>query len=170
MGNRGKIKRAETTTNIVKGKKNSLIQEEISDFNQLRFRESGYSTTTVQRLKIVTSDLLSGVAPVQIVSDYMTEWKVSESSVRRLIRISNKLIQNQFIQEPDKIYNDLLSKYNFLYQQAAVAGNIKLAKELLDSIAKYTQGIKVNITTRVDIIELEPFTESIDFIEIDKDE
>lgn len=150
---------------------NEAIQQDLTKLNKLKLADSKHSTEFKARLKMVMADLLCGYAPFQIIDAYHREWECSESSMRRVITIAKNIIREQFQQDPDDIKNDIMQKYNFLYQMACEKGDVKQAVLILDSIAKFTQGLKITISKEVEIIELEPFTyEDAEIVEDDTEE
>ena len=86
-----------------------------------------------QRVKQVIALLVIGKYRWEIVSELSQEWECSESNVDQYIAEAKKLMSEHFSQET---VEDILSKYNYLYNDALRCGDKKLAKSILDSIAK----------------------------------
>lgn len=99
-----------------------------------------------QRIKQVMALLVVGKYRWEIVQDLSKEWECSEANVDQYIADAKKLMGEHFSQDT---VDDILSKYNSLYTDALKWGDKKLAKSILDSIAKIrgyaTQ--KVDVTT-----------------------
>ncbi len=85
------------------------------------------------RVKQVISMLVIGKYRWEIVQEFSKLWKCSEANVDQYIADAKKLMKSHF---KDETVEDILSKYNFLYNDALMSGDKKLAVKILDSIAK----------------------------------
>lgn len=85
------------------------------------------------RIKQVMTMLTIGRYRWEIISELSKEWKCSERNVEKYMAACTKLLRNHYSKETA---DDILSKYNFLYNDALVRGDKKLAKNVLDSMSK----------------------------------
>lgn len=95
-----------------------------------------------QRVKQVMALLVVGRYRWEIVQELSKEWNCSEANVDQYIADAKKLSTDHFKKET---IDDILSKYNYLYNNALRKGDGKLAKSVLDSIAKISGHYKDNI-------------------------
>lgn len=95
-----------------------------------------------KRVKQVMALLVVGKYRWEIVQDLSKEWECSEANVDQYIADAKNLASEHFSKES---INDILSKYNYLYNSALRKGDGKLAKSVLDSIAKISGHYKDNI-------------------------
>ncbi len=86
-----------------------------------------------QRIKQVMALLVVGKYRWEIVQDLSKEWECSEANVDQYIADAKELMSDHFSKET---INDILSKYNYLYNDALRVGDKRQAKNVLDSIAK----------------------------------
>jgi hypothetical protein len=85
------------------------------------------------RINQVMSMLTIGKYRWEILSDLSKEWKCSERNVEKYMAACTKLLRNHYSKETA---DDILAKYNYLYNDALVRGDKKLAKNVLDSMSK----------------------------------
>ena len=98
------------------------------------------------RLREVMVMLVAGKYRWEIIRDLGQKWDVSEHTIDGYIKDSKKLMVEHY---SDETIEDIMSKYNYLYQCALKTGDMRLAVKILDSISKvggyYKE--KVDITT-----------------------
>jgi len=85
------------------------------------------------RINQVMSLLTIGKFRWEILAQLTKEWNCSERNVEKYMAACTKLLRNHYSKETA---DDILSKYNFLYNDALVRNDKKLAKNVLDSMAK----------------------------------
>ena len=85
------------------------------------------------RINQVMSLLTIGKFRWEILAHLSKEWKCSERNVEKYMAACTKLLRNHYSKETA---DDILSKYNYLYNNALARGDQKLAKNTLDSMAK----------------------------------
>ncbi len=96
-----------------------------------------------ERLSYTAKLIGEGKYRYQIVEILTTQYDIS-------VAMADKYIGDVYENARESYKNsgeDLLARYNELYQKAIDDDNKKLAKEILDSITKLTQVKKVDVTT-----------------------
>lgn len=77
--------------------------------------------------------LVAGRYRWEIISELSKEWNCTTKNVDKYISASKKVMSSHFSKET---VEDILSKYNYLYQIAIEKGDARTANRILDSIAK----------------------------------
>ena len=110
-----------------------------------------------QRIKQIIAMLVIGKYRWEIVQDLSKEWKCSEKNVDLYIADAKALMSSHFSQET---FEDLLSKYQYLYSECISKGDRRTAGRILDSIAKvggYVQDkieISGSINENINVIKI----------------
>ena len=115
------------------------------------------ATKTIKALRIqmVIQMLQSGKYHYEIVNELSKLWECSDRNVARYITAAFKLIHDNY--DTNAIEN-LLSKYDMLYQRALKMKDVKAATKILDSVAKlkglYTKKVEVSGAIKIETIKL----------------
>lgn len=94
-----------------------------------------------QRVKRILDMMGRGMYSFEIVSTLQDEWKCSQRSVYKYMNIVKKILAVQVSKDAD----DLLNKFNNLYEEARKKGDIKTANAILGNITKITVGEKTQV-------------------------
>lgn len=97
-----------------------------------------------ERIKEVMAQLVVGKYRWEIMEDLGKKWNVNIDAMNGYIRDAKSLMKSHFSEEE---VIDILSKYNYLYQDALKRGDKKLAVKILDSISK----VGGYITNKLDV-------------------
>lgn len=94
-----------------------------------------------QRVKRILDMMGRGMYSYEIVATLEKEWNCSNRSVYKYMNIVKKILAK----EVNKDANDLLNKFNNLYEEARKRGDIKTANAILANMGKFTVGEKTNV-------------------------
>lgn len=126
------------------------------------------------RVETVADELLKGLTPRAIAKKYTSIWHLAVSTIaHNYVQKARHLITEAVLRDPDQVKDDLIAKYQFLYQQNIESGDLREARQILDSVANLFFGNKLDITsgglalTNIRLIEI---TDQQNIIDIEPDE
>lgn len=94
-----------------------------------------------QRVKRILDLMGRGMYSFEVVATLEKEWNCSQRNVYKYMNIVKKILAA----EVSKDANDLLNKFNNLYEEARKKGDIKTANAILGNITKITVGEKTQV-------------------------
>lgn len=107
------------------------------------------------RIQMVINLLQAGKYNFEIVNELSIQWGCGDRNVYRYITAAFKLIHDNY--DTNAIEN-LLTKYDMLYQRALKMKDVKAATKILDSVAKlkglYTEKVEVSGAIKIETIKL----------------
>lgn len=108
-------------------------------------------------LQEVVADIVNGFTRNDIimkfsVKGYDSQKKaIKESQAKEYIRMAYLVLQDDRVEEQDKLRDQLYNQYMMLYNESVLNGNTIVAKQVLDSIAKtFVNTDRKDITLSVD--------------------
>jgi hypothetical protein len=131
----------------------SVPSDEIEKFRdmvnmeELQLGGSGVGPHLKARIRTVMEELVCGYSTLNIWDKYAKEWNVCKSTVYHYAATARKIINSELLTKDSDIRNDLLAKYNHLYKKQYEQGKYRDCKDILDSITKLTQHVKMDITS-----------------------
>ena len=99
-----------------------------------------------ERIKEVLALLVLGKYRTEINDILQTKWGVGSDAMDKYVMDARALMKSHFSEQE---IADIFAKYNYLYQDALLSGDKKLAVKILDSISKLGgfSKEKIDVTT-----------------------
>jgi hypothetical protein len=130
-----------------KPKRKPTVDAELKQVARRIKPETEKPTSVKYRVKVIAQGIVLGYTSGQLKYKYSREFGVRESTIANYIVQARRLIQEEILTDDADIRVDLLAKYQMLFRVAMERENFAEAKRVLDSIAKFTQTIRHDVTT-----------------------
>jgi hypothetical protein len=131
--------------------------EDYKDRKYLQVDGKQFHANKVQRefrINQVLELLQKGKYSWEIVNQLSAEWQCNARNVQKYISEAYTLIEKHY--DRTTVLENILTKYDFLYQKAIRRGDDKLAIKVLDSVCRITGLNKVDVTSNGETLSTQP--------------
>ncbi len=105
-----------------------------------------------ERIQRVWTLLGEGKQESEVVRILMIEWNCAQRSVYKYLEATRKKIKEDYERQG---IQDLIQKYDFLYNEAIKDKDKRLAKSIMDSVGKFLHGEKHQIDGNINVTGIE---------------
>ena len=127
------IKQNLSTTDIIR------MSNKLDDISEIQTVDVGSkSSRSIIQMIDAIKQLQSGKAPQTVTQNLIAKYNIEQHRARAILKQAREVNSVIYRDSMPTIKSDLFNAYSALYEEAKEKGNLKVAKEILDSITSLT--------------------------------